>query len=246
VRQDRRDIIGMTELLTGWNELILAFALFFLSHIIPVRPTIREWLIRHIGKATYLAAYSMLSIIIFVWLIVAVGRAPYLPLWQFAPWQKWIPNVAMPFVCLLLAFGMVVPNPLSIASCNDESFDPDHPGIAGVTRHPVLWAAALWAIAHMVPNGDLAHVLLFGLFGAFSIVGMLAIDARKQRMLGAAEWRRLSHRTSQVPLAALVGRRWRPSLGENNLFRLIAAVALYAGLLALHQPFIGVSPFPPL
>ena len=161
----------MTELLTGWNELIFAFALFFLSHIIPVRPTIREWLIRHIGKALYLAAYSVLSIILFVWLIVAVGRAPYLPLWPFAPWQLWIPNVAMPFACLLLTFGMAVPNPLSIASRNDEHFDPDHPGIAGVTRHPVLWAAALWAIAHIVPNGDLAHVLLFGLFGAFSHCG---------------------------------------------------------------------------
>ena len=236
----------MTELLTGWNELILAFALFFLSHIIPVRPIIREWLIRHIGNALYLAAYSVLSIILFVWLIMAAGRAPYLPLWPFAPWQLWIPNVAMPFVCFLLAFGMAIPNPLSIASRNDESFDPDHPGIAGVTRHPVLWAAALWAFAHIVPNGNLAHVLLFGLFGAFSIAGMLAIDARKQRMLSAAEWRRLSHRTSQVPLAALVGRRWRPSLGENSLFRLIVAIGVYAGLLALHQPFIGVSPFPPL
>jgi uncharacterized membrane protein len=236
----------MIELLTGWNELILAFALFFLSHIIPVRPTIREWLIRHIGKAFYLAAYSVLSIILFVWLIVAVGRAPYLALWPFAPWQLWIPNVAMLFVCLLLAFGMAVPNPLSIASRNDATFDPDHPGIVGVTRHPVLWAAALWAIAHIVPNGDLAHVLLFGLFSAFSIVGMLAIDARKQRMLGAAKWHHLSHHTSLVPLAALVGGRWRPSLHEINLFRFVAAVGLYAGLLALHQPIIGVSPLPPL
>jgi len=246
LRQDRRDITGMTELLTGWIELILAFALFFLSHIIPVRPTIREWLIRHIGKTIYLAAYSVLSIILFVWLIVAVGRAPYLPLWQFAPWQKWIPNLAMPFVCLLLAFSIAAPNPLSIASRNDESFDPDRPGIAGVTRHPVLWAGALWAIAHAVPNGDLAHVLLFGSFGAFSLVGMLAIDARKQRALGAANWHRLSHRTSQVPLAALVGESWRPSLRKINLFRLVAAVGLYAGLLALHQPVIGVSPLPPL
>ncbi len=52
----------MTELLTGWNELILAFALFFLSHIIPARPTIREWLICHIGKAIYLAVYSVVCI----------------------------------------------------------------------------------------------------------------------------------------------------------------------------------------
>lgn len=236
----------MTELFAGWNELVLAFVLFFLSHIIPVRPHIRDWLIRHIGTTSYLWAYSALSIFLFGWLIVAVGRAPYLALWPFAPWQLWILNVVMPFVCLLLAFGMAIPNPLSITSLNDESFDPDRPGIVGVTRHPVLWAAALWAIAHIVPNGELAHVLLFGLFGAFSMVGMLAIDARKQRMLGAAEWRRLSHRTSQVPLAALVGGRWRSSLGENNLFRLIAAVGLYIGLLALHQRFIGVSPLPPL
>jgi uncharacterized membrane protein len=205
----------MNELLTGWSELILAFALFFLSHVIPIRPTIRRWLIHHIGKALYLATYSVLSIIIFIWLIVAVSRAPYLALWPFAPWHLWIPNVAMPFVCLLLAFGVAIPNPLSVASRNDESFDPDRPGIAGVTRHPVLWAAALWAVAHIVPNGDLAHVLLFGLFGAFSMVGMLVIDARKQRMLGAAEWRRLSHRTSQVSLAALVGRSWRPSLSKK-------------------------------
>jgi uncharacterized membrane protein len=141
---------------------------------------------------------------------------------------------------------MAAPNPLSIASRNDKSFDPDHPGIAGVTRHPVLWAAALWAFAHIVPNGDLAHVLLFGLFSAFSIVGMLAIDARNQRALGAANWRRLSHRTSQVPLAALVGGGWRPSFDKINIFRLVAAVGLYAGFLALHQPVIGVSPFPPL
>ena len=236
----------MTELFPGWNELILAFALFFLSHIIPVRPTIREWLIRHIGKALYLAAYSVLSIILFVWLIGAVGRAPYLTLWPLAPWQLWIPNVAMPFVCLLLAFGMAVPNPLSIASLNDESFDPDHPGIAGVTRHPVLWAAALWAIAHIVPNGDLAHVLLFGLFGAFSLLGMLAIDARKQRVLGVTEWRRLSSRTSQIPLAARAGGRWRPSFRNIDLFRLVIAIGLYLGFLVLHQPVIGVSPFPPL
>ena len=236
----------MTELLTGWNELILAFVLFFLSHIILVRPTIREWLIHHIGKAIYLGAYSALSVILFGWLIVAVGRAPYVPLWQFAPWQMWIPNVAMPFVCLLLAFGIAIPNPLSIASHNDEVFNPDHPGIVGVTRHPVLWATALWALAHAMPNGDLAHVLLFGLFGVFSLLGMLAIDSRKQRVLGATEWRRLSRHTSLVPFAALAVGGLQSSSRKIGLFRLGAAVGLYVALLTLHEHVIGVSPFPPL
>lgn len=236
----------MIHLLTGWNELILAFVLFFASHVIPVRPIIREWLIRHIGKGLYLSIYATLSILLFCWLIVAADRAPYLSIWQFSPWQMWVPNVAMPFACLLLAFGIAAPNPLSIAPYKEEAFDADHPGVAGVTRHPLLWAAALWAMAHTVPNGDLAHILLFGLFGAFSLLGMLAVDARKQRILGAAKWRRLSHSTSLIPFTALASGRWRPSFHEINYFRLAAAICLYATLLTLHEPVIGVSPFPPL
>ena len=236
----------MTKMLTGWNELILAFALFFLSHIIPVRPAVREWLIRHMGKTLYLWIYSIVSIFLLCWLIVAVGRAPHLPLWQFAPWHNWIPNVAMPFVCLLLAFGIATPNPLSFATRNDEAFDPDHPGIVGVMRHPVLWAGAFWAFAHAIPNGDLAHVLMFGVFGAFSILGMLAIDARKRRVLGAVEWRRLARRTSLLPFAALADGGSRPALRKINLVRFAIAAALYVGFLMLHERVIGVSPFPPL
>jgi uncharacterized membrane protein len=236
----------MTGFLPGWHELIFAFATFFLSHILPARPTVREWLIRLAGKNCYLWAYAALSIILFGWLIVAADRAPYIALWQFSPWQTWIPNVAMPFACLLLAFGIATPNPLSIASHNDETFDPESPGIAGVTRHPVLWAAAFWAFAHVVPNGDLAHLLMFGSFGAFSLLGMLAIDTRNQRRLGIAKWNYLSRNTSLVPLFGLAGGRWRLSFRPSDLVRLIIATSLYVGSLALHQSIIGVSPFPPL
>lgn len=235
----------MTELSTGWSEFILAFVLFFASHVVPARPIVREWLVRHVGKMLYIWAYSVLSILIFGWLIVAADRAPYAAVWNFSPWQLWLPNIAMPIACLLFAFGTAAPNPLSIASSNNEAFEPDHPGVAGVTRHPVLWAAALWAIAHVVSNGDLAHILLFGQFGVFSLVGMLAIDARNRRVLGAAEWCRWSRNTSLAPLTALVGGRWRPSFEKINWLRLAAAIGLYVGLLALHRPVIGVSPLPP-
>jgi uncharacterized membrane protein len=196
-------------------------------------------------KDDLFSGYSVLSIVLFGWLIVAADRAPYVAVWNFSPWQLWLPNIAMPIACLLIVFGMVAPNPLSIASYNNDAFKPDHPGIAGVTRHPVLWAAALWAIAHAVPNSDLAHIVLFGLFGVFSLLGMLAVDARNRRVLGTAEWRRLSRNTSLVPLAALAGGRWRPSFTKINWLRLATATGLYIGLLALHRPVIGVSPLPP-
>lgn len=236
----------MTPFLTGWSELVLALGVFAASHMIPVRPTARQWFVRHMGKAAYLAAYSGLSILVFGWLIVAASHSPYLAVWQPAAWQAWIPNIAMPFVCILLAYGIAALNPFSIASLDGEGYDPDHPGIVGCTRHPVLWAAALWATAHVVPNGDLAHVIVFCLFAMLGILGALIVDVRRQKDLGAAEWRRLSARTSFLPLAALVSGRWHPSLRNLDFFRLLAAAGLYFGLLLFHQAIIGVSPFPPL
>lgn len=231
--------------LSGCHELILAFALFLLSHIIPARPGVRRWLFRQFGKASYLWTYADVSIFLFGWLIMAANRAPYVPLWNFYPWQTWIPNVAMPFASLLLAFGIAMPNPLSIASRKDETFNPDRPGFVGVTRHPVLWAAALWAFAHMVPNGDLAHVLLFGSFCAFSLSGMLAIDARHRRVLGEAPWHHLTRHAPLLPFGN-IGSLWLLSFRKSELVRLIAAASLYFGILLLHAPLFGVSPLPPL
>jgi uncharacterized membrane protein len=235
----------MTDIFAGWHELILAFVLFFSSHVIPARPSIREWLIRHFGMNLYLWAYAALSIVLFGWLIVAADRAPYVPLWRFSSWQTWIPNIAMPVACLLLAFGVATPNPLSIASRKNETFDPDRPGIAGITRHPVLWAAAFWAFAHLAPNGDLAHVLLFGSFGAFSLLGMLAIDARHRRLLGETTWRYLARHAPLLPFGDIGS--WRLlSFRQSDLVRLIAAASLYFCFLFLHAPLFGVSPLPPL
>jgi uncharacterized membrane protein len=234
----------MTAFLTGWSELVAAFVLFVTSHMVPARPIARSWLLRHIGKTGYLLVYTGLSILVFGWLIVAAGRAPYVPLWDPAAWQLWVPNVAMPFVCLLLAYGIAAPNPLSIASRNDRAYDPDHPGIVGCTRHPVLWAATLWASAHVLPNGDLAYVIVFCLFAALGVFGALIVDIRKQRYLGTAEWLRLSAHTSFVPLVALFSGRWRPSPDHLNFFRLFAATVLYVSFLMLHETVIGVSPLP--
>lgn len=58
------------------------------------------------------------------------------------------------------------------------------------SRHPLLAALALWAAAHVVPNGDLAHLILFGTFAAFAFLGGRLIDRRKRHEMGP-EWQRL-------------------------------------------------------
>lgn len=232
-----------------WLEFIGAGLIFLVSHRVPTMAPVRARLIRMLGERGYLSAYSLLSLGLLTWLIVAAGRAPYVELWTVHAWHYWVPNIAMPVVCAMIAFAMATPNPLSFGGAHNARFDPARPGMTGVARHGLLWALALWAAAHIPPNGNLAHVILFGVFAGFSLMGMVVIDRRKRRQLGDETWRQLAVATSAWPLQALLSGRWRPRVEgawKMLLCRALAAILLYLILLGLHPAVIGVSPLPPM
>jgi len=235
----------MTASPSGWAEFTAAWAAFLASHIVPARPAIRGALRARLGGRAYTALYSAVSLALLTWLISAAARAPRIELWEFAPWQLWVPNIAMPFACLLLAFGIAAPDPFSIAGRNKPAFGPERPGIAGITRHPLLWAVTLWAAAHLVPNGDLAHVILFGLFAMFGLAGMAALDRRRRAEWGNDLWLKRTARTSLIPFAALLAGRSRAEGLRADPAVLAGALALYLALLLLHPFVLGVSPLPP-
>jgi uncharacterized membrane protein len=220
----------------GWFEFALAYVVFFLSHSLPVRPPLRPWLQARLGATGFMLAYSALSLAVLAWLIGAAGRAPYVGLWDWAPWQVHVPLTVMGPVCLILALSIGRPNPFSFGGARNERFDPARPGIVRWSRHPLLSALALWAAAHVVPNGDLAHVILFGTFAGFALLGGRLIDRRKRREMGA-EWQRL-----RMAVAAAPRLSWPASGG--TFARLAACIALYATLLWAHPVLFGVSPLP--
>ena len=224
--------------------MTLALTAFFASHVVPARPAVRRSLQAHLGGFAYGAIYSAVSLAVLAWLIAAARNAPHIQLWDFELWQLWVPNLIMPFVCILIAFGLAAPNPFSIAGRGSASFDPGRPGIAGITRHPLLCAITLWALAHMVPNGDLAHVLLFGLFAVFGVIGMAALDERKRKQWGRALWEQRAAKTSAFPFAALFQGRIRFRDLHLESWRIAAALVLYMTLLGAHPLVIGVSPLP--
>ena len=218
----------------GWLEFTAALLLFLASHAIPVRPPVRPWLVRRLGLRGYILSYSLLSLAILAWLVMAAARAPYVGVLPYWEGFRWVPLLLMPLACLLAVAGMMRQNPLSFGGLGLRAFDPAEPGILAVSRHPLLAAMALWGGAHLLANGDLAHVILFGLFAGFAWIGMGLIDLRKQRQLGQAEWTRLSRNTARLNLARL-----RPSPSEAAL-----AGAVFLALLLLHAPVIGYHPLP--
>lgn len=229
--------------LAGWGEFALALSAFMLSHVVPSWPPLRSRLAARAGERGYLLAYSALSLVLLAWVIGAAARAPYLELWPYAGWQHLAPLLAMPAASVLLISGLSSPNPLSIGRRHGMAFDPTQPGIAGAVRHPVLWAALLWSTAHIVANGDLAHVVLFGMFAMLSIAGMAISDRRQRRRLGEKEWRRLARFTSNIPFASLF-RGWAPRPDRGTVMRIAAGLVLYALLMAAHPIFAGVPAIP--
>jgi uncharacterized membrane protein len=228
----------------GWAEYGLAFVVFLLAHMVPTRPAVRARLTAVAGERAYLWIYSAVSLGLLYWLIDSAGRAPFVPLWAYRPWQLWVPNLVMPVAIVVAVAGVGVANPFSFGGRLEAAFDPRRPGITGFSRHPLLLAITLWAAAHLVPNGDLAHVLLFGLFALMGVVGMLVLDRRRRRHWGSERFADLARNTSLLPAAAWLDGRARPGRDVLPPGRLVIAAGVYLVLLALHPVLFGASPIP--
>jgi uncharacterized membrane protein len=232
----------MTHAQAEWAQFAAALVAFLATHSVPARPAVRRRLRERLGGRAYMVLYSIVSLAVLVWLIAAAGTAPRIPLWRFEPWQLWAPNIVMPAACLLVAYGFASPDPFSLTGLNRAAFDPNRPGIAGITRHPILWAVTLWASAHLIANGELAHVILFALFALFGLAGMAIFDARKRREWGPELWAERTAHTSLVPFAAVLAGRFSGAGLRPRPVPLAAALALYLSLILLHPHVIGVSP----
>ena len=142
----------------AWAEFSLALAAFLGSHVIPARW--RGPLVARLGRRAYVIGYSLVSLGLLYWLIVVAGRAPYVELWPQQPWMRWLVNLAMPLAVLATAIG----------------------GMVGLMAGFTLWAGA-----HLVANGDLAHAILFGLLLGYAGFGLAIM--RRRLVLRATWWR---------------------------------------------------------
>jgi uncharacterized membrane protein len=224
------------------SELLAALTVFMAAHMIPAVPAVRSRLVAWLGRRAYLALYSLLSVALLGWLVVAAQRAETVVLWIPAPWQAWVPALLMPLALFLVIAGLATPNPLSVSLRPTSGMSL--PGsIVAVTRHPVLWGFLIWAVSHVPPNGDLSALILFGSMALFAAAGMVILDARARKRLGADEWTRLAGETLAIPFLAIIAGRDRLRIDHSLLIAAFLSIALYLWLFLWgHQELIGVDP----
>lgn len=178
--------------------LIAGVAVFIGAHLLPSAPTVRAGLRERLGVGPYMGLFSLVSLAGLVLLVLGMSRAPYVHMWTPPPWGRQVAIYAMP-IALTLFIGAYLPSNLK-----------------RYIRHPMLAGVAIWAAVHLLANGDLAALILFGSFGAFAVFDIWSAN------------RRGAKRSAKV----------RPIWQDALL--LIAGGIVYMGVLHSHERLFGV------
>lgn len=225
------------------TSLIAAAVYFVLLHLLVSGTALRGAIIKVTGEGAFMGLFSLASLAGLVWMGWAYGQArgtgPVY--WDLGAGAK---HAAMGLV--LLGFLLIVPglftaNPTSVKQ--EGALDKPDPakGILRLTRHPFLWGVAIWALAHLLVNGDAPSLVLFGALLVLALTGGASIDAKRRKALGP-KYAAFVAQTSNLPFAAVLAGKQKLSLGEIGWWRLLLAVAIYAALLWGHPFLFGVNP----
>jgi uncharacterized membrane protein len=179
--------------------LVAGLVLFFSVHVFSTMREARARVVKAMGEKPYKGVYALVSLVGLVLIVAGMGQAPRTELWAPPEWGRYAAVWFMPFAFISLAAAFIPGN------------------LRRVTAHPMLWGVTLWALLHLLANGDLAGLVVFGGFGLYSVHAMSSQNARGVQA-AAGKW----------PIV-------------NDVLTVAAGLAAYWLLLHYHGRLFGVA-----
>ena len=220
-------------------SLALATAAFVGLHFLMSHP-LRPAMVARLGERAFAGAYSLIVAIPFVGMIVAWRSVEdSAPQW-IAPLGWWpVASVLMLFALILLV-GSFLRNPAFPHPGADPAVQAVRPatGVFAITRHPMNWAFALWALVHIFLWGSPRNLIVAGGILILALLGSIGQDRKKRGLYGDA-WRGWEARTSFVPFAALFSGKipWRAAW--PGWAPLIGGALLWLAITWYHAPMVS-------
>jgi len=187
-------------------ELIVGIVLFFGGHSAAiVAPSWRNAMVERLGAIPWKALYAVVALVGIVLLVKGYGELRWTSTVLYTP-PEWLRHVGM--LLLLPVFPLLIATYL--------------PGrVQSAVGHPMLLAVKIWALSHLLMNGRVVDVVLFGAFLAWGVADRIAVKRR-------TAW----------PAAAPV----LPATTVNDAIVIVGGLAVYvAFVLWLHAWLIGVA-----
>lgn len=187
--------------------LILGLVVFIGTHLFTTRREARANLIARIGENPYKALYSLLSLIGLV--LIGYGFARYratgwIDVWYPPVWTKHL-AAALVWPAIIFFVAAYVPGKIKTT-----------------LKHPMLVGVKLWATAHLIANGDLGSIVLFGSLLAWAVFDRISVK------------RRTDPSGLQIPNGGV----------RNDIIAVVVGTLVYVALgLWFHPAVIGVPVF---
>jgi uncharacterized membrane protein len=184
--------------------MVLGLVLFFGAHTLTTQRDVRARLIASMGEGSYKIAYSLVSLAGLALIIWGFGH------YRAAGWiQVWTPPTALKHLNMVLMLPAVI---LVVAAYIRGR-------IYTTLKHPMLAGVKLWAFGHLLANGDLGGIILFGSFLAWGVYDRISLK------------RRADPGAPPIPVGGLT----------NDVIAVVVGVVAYLALaFAFHPVVIGV------
>jgi uncharacterized membrane protein len=191
----------------GLAVLVLGLVVFIAPHALTMTRGARAAVIARLGEIPYKIVYSLVAILGIA--LIAWGYGQY----RATGWvQIWNPPGFMRHVTVALMWPSIV--------CISAAYSPGH--IKTTLKHPMLVGVKLWAFAHLLANGDLGSIVLFGAILAWAVVDRISLK------------RRTDPGAPPIPIGG-----WK-----NDVVAVIAGTLVYLALgFVFHPLVIGVPAF---
>ena len=185
--------------MTALLALELAATAFVGTHLLMSHP-LRPGLVRALGERGFGLVYVVVS---FATLYAmthfygpAAAEAPA-PLWD-AGRAGWIVATILMWLGAILFVGSLRRNPAFPTGGKPVTSIGAARGVFAITRHPMMWGFAIWAIVHAIVYPTLAALSVSAAILFLALVGAAGQDRKKSRLVGEP-WRDWVRRTSFVP-----------------------------------------------
>jgi uncharacterized membrane protein len=147
----------------GLLVMILGLLLFLGAHTLTTQREMRARLIALVGEGGYKSGYalvSLLGLVLIVWSFAAYRAAGMWEIWTPPTWLKHV-TVALMLPAVILVVAAYIRG-----------------RIYTTLKHPMLSGVKLWAAAHLLANGDIGSIILFGSFLGWAVFDRISLKRR--------------------------------------------------------------------
>ena len=213
--------------------LIVAVSLFVGGHEL-LSHTLRRPIVGIVGEKGFALVYSVLALGSLFWAVQVWKAIPAERLWLTPDWMNWLAAALMLFAFILFVGSVTAPNPALMGM--PAGGRPR--GVMRITRHPMMWSFAIWAVVHIVMSADPRTFVLAGGILVLALFGAAMQDGKKR--LSSPGYAEHIAVTGFVPFGAQLRGRAAWGTALPGVVATIGGIAIWALVLWAHPFVIGL------